>query len=81
MTTTVDKVLNKETKFKANLIKKGYILKETNKKHTLESFFTTFDELQENVLLIDLDYFRDFNLKYLKIECDAVNLEIEKVGK
>jgi len=65
-----------ETKFRANLCKTGYILKETTRTATLETYCTDFEDLQKNVLL-DL---RDYpELEYLSLSCKNFNLQIEKV--
>jgi len=68
--------LTKETKFKANLLKTGYILKETNKTATLETYCPTFEDLQQNVF-IDLGDYKD--LEYLTIVCKNFTLQVEKV--
>jgi hypothetical protein len=65
-----------ETKFKANLCKTGYIMKETTRTATLETYCKDFEELQQNVLL-DL---RDYpELEYLNLTCKNFTLNIEKI--
>lgn len=78
-TTTIDKDFTPETKFKSNLLKTGYVLRETNNTHTLESFFTSFDELADNFLPFDLECFKGLDLKYLQLECNDLKFDIEKV--
>jgi len=68
--------LTKETKFKANLLKTGYILKETNKTATLETYFSNFEDLQQNVF-IDLGDYED--LEYLNLVCKNFTLQVEKI--
>lgn len=76
MTSRLSNELTKETKFKADLLKTGYIIKETNKNATLETYCATFEDLQQNVFLDLTDY---KELEYLKIDCKNFSLSIEKV--
>jgi len=68
--------LTKETKFKADLLKTGYILKETNNNATLDTYCPTMEDLQQNVFF-DLTDYKD--LEYLNMTCKNFSLSIEKV--
>lgn len=78
MSLKVANELNKITQFRANY-STGYILKETNNKHTLETFYPNFEELSSNVIALDLQTLITEDLRYLQLDCKGLQITIEKV--